>query len=128
MFQFSIIFQIIFLGCLKKKLKLTIKVFIFKKKIKVFSDFFIPVVYQYGSNDVRCIPFGFCEENHYVNFKAETYVHNDQICYFGTWGPLIEEYLYLLKDFNLKIYGNYWEKSVQNILKKLSLFYFWETE
>lgn len=107
-------------GMSKKKLKLTIDSFRYLKKTFVFSDSLIPVVYQYGSNDVRCIPFGFCEENHYVNFKAETYVHNDQICYFGTWGPLIEEYLYLLKDFNLKIYGNYWEKSKYKILRNLA--------
>jgi hypothetical protein len=99
---------------------LTVDSFSYVKKVFVFSRSLIPIVYQYGAKEVVYIPFGYCKKNHLIKINNIKTIRNNQIIYFGTWGPLIEEWLYPLTDFNLKIYGNSWEKSKYKELRKIS--------
>lgn len=110
------------LGMSNKELELTVDGFKYMKKVFVFSKSLIPIVYQYGAKEVDCIPFGYCKENHLNIFNQNNQSLNNLIIYFGTWGPLIEEWLYPLKDFNLRIYGNDWSKSKYKELREISSF------
>lgn len=108
------------LGMSNHDINLTIDSFSFMNKVFVFSKSLIPIVYQYGAKEVVYIPFGYCRKNHLINLNNVKAPHKNQIIYFGTWGPLIEEWLYPLKDFNLKIYGNDWGKSKYKELRMIS--------
>tara|TARA_B100001059_G_C17737197_1_gene529515 strand:+ start:51 stop:1061 length:1011 start_codon:yes stop_codon:yes gene_type:complete len=108
------------LGMSNLDLNLTIDSFSFMKKVFVFSRSLIPIVYQYGAKEVVYIPFGYCKKNHLINLNQIKTLHENQVIYFGTWGPLIEEWLYPLRDFNLKIYGNDWGKSKYKELRMVS--------
>ena len=67
------------------------------------------------------MPFGYCKYTHLEVSKDIPYVENDNVYYFGTWTPKIEECLVPLQDFNLHIEGNLWQNSTSKKLQNASI-------
>lgn len=101
----------------KKYFFKTIKIF---DSIITFSDQILPILYQYGAKKVIILPFAYCKYTHLNNIKTK-FNNNNEIHYFGTWTPIIEEWLIPLKDYNLHIHGNSWNNAKNITLKKIAL-------
>lgn len=89
------------------------------RKIYTFSNKLVPVFFQLGASDVSRLPFAFSPNHHFVNrnFPIEL---ESEISYFGSWGPIQEEWLKHLDSDRLKIFGPGWQncnyKKMQNCI------------
>ncbi|MAE86580.1 MAG: hypothetical protein CMB80_27850 [Flammeovirgaceae bacterium] len=103
-------------GMSSEKFKNSIPTLKYFEAVFVYAKSLIPVIYQYGASKVFHLPFGYCKYTH-LKAQPNSKTQHQGIYYFGTWGPLIEDWLSPLATFGLKIEGNSWDRSKFAYLK-----------
>ena len=86
----------------------------------IWGKFLIEPLKKVGAKKVEYLPFAHDPELHYpikVNEKEKKFYGSD-IAFIGTWDEEREELLNNLLDYNLKIWGNSWEKANKKLQKK----------
>jgi len=78
----------------------------------IWGRFLIPELWQVGARRVEYLPFAHDPELHYpvsvTDEEKERY--GSDIVFIGTWDKEREKWLEKLLDYDLKIWGNSWEK------------------
>jgi spore maturation protein CgeB len=93
----------------------------FSKKIELYDTIFTfsnslkSVFYQFGAKDVQYLPFGYCKKTHLIKYSKNDVIFD--VAYFGTWGLFQENWLTLLLNYKLGIFGTSWNR----LLKKSPL-------
>jgi len=87
--------------------------------IFTFSRALVPVFFQLGAKRVEWLPFGWDRNVHHPSASENNVAF--ECAYFGSWGPIQEQWLTVLSDFNLAIFGNGW----YHLPKKSPLFRSW---
>ena len=97
-----------------------------RKSIPLYDIYFIwnksliPQLKKIGVKKAVHIPVGYDLELHYpikVNEKDKE-IYGSDIAFIGTWDEEREEFLNKLIDYDLKIWGNSWEKANAKLQKK----------
>jgi len=86
----------------------------------IWGKFLIEPLKKAGAKKVEYLPFAHDPELHYpvkVNEKEKKFYGSD-VAFVGTWDEEREELLNNLLDYNLKIWGNSWEKANKKLQKK----------
>lgn len=79
--------------------------------VLVFATALMPVLYQLGARRVERIPFGYCKYTHFEPARNVEVAYPNKIFYFGTWTPLIEQWLGHFTNVDLEIEGNGWYRA-----------------
>lgn len=88
--------------------------------IFTFAKFLIPHLYHAGSRRVEYLPFAYNPNIHFPQ-NSLTLMDNSiykptNVAYIGTWSSSTENWLRSLLPFGLKIWGNSWENSNEDII------------
>jgi len=76
----------------------------------------VPVYFQNGAKRVVRIPFGYCRYTH-LRSQPQVPGPDGNIYYFGTYSPMIEDWLDPLSKFPLIIHGHDWGKALSRSLR-----------
>ncbi len=86
----------------------------------IWGKFLIEPIKKAGAKIVEYLPFAYDGEIHYpVKVTPEEQkVYGSDIVFIGSWDDEREQWLNYLLDYDLKIWGNSWEKASKKIQKK----------
>lgn len=86
----------------------------------IWGKFLIDKIKQAGAKKVEYLPFSYDSELHYpvaVN-PEEKKIYGSDIAFIGSWDEEREWWLNHLLDYDLKIWGNSWEKANKKLQNK----------
>jgi len=87
----------------------------------IWGKFLIEKLYKAGAKKVEYLPFAYDPEVHFPievkNLKEREYYGSD-IAFIGTWDKEREWWLNHLIDYNLKIWGNDWNRANKKLKEK----------
>jgi hypothetical protein len=86
----------------------------------IWGKFLIDKLYKLGAKKVEYLPFGYDPELHYpINVSNdENSKYGSDVSFIGSWDEEREEWLSHLLNYDLKIWGNAWEKASKGIQDK----------
>jgi len=98
-------------GMYPSRMQLTFQSLPLFHMVCIFAKALVPVLYQMGASRVERVPFGFCKYTHLIAENASEPELPNSVYYFGTWTPVIEDWLVNLKGFDLHIEGGLWKNA-----------------
>lgn len=87
----------------------------------IWGKFLIDKLYKAGAKKVEYLPFWYEPEIHYpieIKNEEEKNYYGSDIVFIGTYDEEREWWLNQIKDYNLKIWGDYWWKANKDLQKK----------
>ena len=86
----------------------------------IWGKFLIPKLEKAGAKMVEYLPFGCDPKLHYPVkvTSSEKKFYGSDVSFIGSWDKEREEWVSYLLDYNLKIWGNHWEKASKKVQDK----------
>ncbi len=86
----------------------------------IWGKFLLEPLVRAGAKQVERLPFGYDPKLHYpVEVPPrEEKLYGSDIAFIGSWDREREQWLGHLLNYNLKIWGNHWEKAGKNIRER----------
>lgn len=86
----------------------------------IWGEFLIKPLERAGAKKAVYLPFGYDGGLHYPvkTISEERKIYGSDIAFIGSWDKERENWLNYLLDYNLKIWGNSWEKADKKLMEK----------